>query len=95
MGNVSGKNCTENQNTHFTINNYIFFFRKSDCCENVKKYFRAGQAINDNWRTRIACWISNATHKHSEYVIRIAFFCNNYCANTPHCYNIYTLPVFC
>ena len=24
------------------------------------------------WRMRIACWIPNATNKHSEYVIRIA-----------------------
>jgi hypothetical protein len=25
------------------------------------------------WRTRIACWITKVTDKHSEYVILIAF----------------------
>jgi hypothetical protein len=25
------------------------------------------------WRTHIACWITKATHTHSEYVILIAF----------------------
>ena len=25
------------------------------------------------WRTRIACWITNSTDTHSEYVVLIAF----------------------
>jgi len=53
-----------------------FFFRKS--CrfwDNVEKYGRARQAIDDNitWRMLIACWITKATDTDSEYVILIAF----------------------
>jgi hypothetical protein len=48
------------------------------CClwDNVKKYFRTGQDTDDNIirRILIACWITNATDTHSEYVILIAFF---------------------
>jgi len=39
----------------------------------VKKYCRAGQAIDEIWRVRIACWIPKATDTHSEYVILIDF----------------------
>jgi hypothetical protein len=41
----------------------------------VEKYGTARQATDDNIirRMRIACWISNATDTHSEYVILIAF----------------------
>jgi hypothetical protein len=48
MRNVSDKSCRENQNRHFVLDN--FFFRKScRLWHNVdKKYFRAGQATNDN-----------------------------------------------
>jgi len=33
----------------------------------------AGQDTDDNiiWRTRFACWVTNATNTHSEYVIII------------------------
>jgi len=59
------KSCTENQNTLFCS---ITFPRKSyRLCENVEKYGRAGHAAVHNWRMRIACWITNATEKHSEY----------------------------
>jgi hypothetical protein len=42
---------------------------------NVKKCGRARQATDDNiiQRMRIACWLTNAIHTHSEYVIVIAF----------------------
>jgi len=35
---------------------------------------RARQATDDNtvWHMHIACWITNATETHSEYVILIA-----------------------
>ena len=47
MRNVSDKICRENQNTHFVFSN--FFFRKSyRLRDNVEKYFRAGQATDDN-----------------------------------------------
>ena len=41
----------------------------------MEKYGRAGQATDDNmiWRMRIACWITKAADKHSEYAILIAF----------------------
>jgi hypothetical protein len=42
--NVSDKRCSENQNTHFVLS--IFFNRA--IYENVEKYCRAGQAIDDN-----------------------------------------------
>jgi len=44
--NLWDKNCRENQNTHFMLNN--FFFRKScRLLDNVEKYGRAGQATDD------------------------------------------------
>jgi hypothetical protein len=41
----------------------------------VEKYGRAGQATGDNIirRVRFACWITEATDTHSEYVILTAF----------------------
>jgi hypothetical protein len=41
----------------------------------VKHYVRVGQVTADNIikRMRIACWITKATDKHSEYVIATAF----------------------
>ena len=41
----------------------------------MEKYDTAGQAANDNtiMCMRIACWITKAADKHSEYVILIAF----------------------
>jgi hypothetical protein len=40
----------------------------------MEKYFRAGQPQMTIWRMRIACWIPEATDRHSEYVILIALF---------------------
>jgi hypothetical protein len=39
----------------------------------VGKYGRARRAVDEMWRTRIACWIHNVTNTHLEYVILIAF----------------------
>jgi hypothetical protein len=41
----------------------------------VEKYGRARQVTDDNIirRMRFACWITEATDTHSEYVIRIVF----------------------
>ena len=64
----------ENQNTHFTFNN--FFPRKSRrLWDNVAKYGTAGQTTDDNiiQRMRFACWITKATDIHSEFVIIITF----------------------
>jgi hypothetical protein len=74
MRNVSNTNCRENQNTHFTLNN---FFPRKSCrlCDDVEKYGRARQATDDNIIQRMcfACWITKATNTDSEYVILIAF----------------------
>jgi len=70
--NVSDKNCTENQNTHFKV---FFFFFKS-CCfsDNVEKCCRVGHAPDGNIipRMRFTCWIPKATDTHSEHVTLIA-----------------------
>jgi hypothetical protein len=70
--NVSDKICRENQNTHFVF---------SEVLMNVVPFMRcggkngAGGLATDNIirRMRIACWITKATDRHSEYVILIAF----------------------
>jgi len=54
----------------------VTLFRKScRLWDNVEKYCRAGQAIDNNitLRMRIACWITKATNTHSEYVVLMAF----------------------
>jgi hypothetical protein len=41
--------------------------------DDFEKWCRAGEAADDNiWRKRYVCWITKATHSHSEYVL-IAF----------------------
>jgi len=73
LRNVSDRSCRENRNTHFVFRNFppkiVPFMR------NVEKYDRAGQATDDNIirHMRIACWITKATDRHSEYVLHIAF----------------------
>jgi len=37
-----------------------------------KKYEEQSKPQMTIWRTRIACWITKATDKHSEYAILIA-----------------------
>ena len=66
MINISDKYCKENQK-HFMIN--TFFSRKScGLCDNVEKYGRAREATGENiiWRMRVACWITMATHTHTQ-----------------------------
>jgi len=57
MRNLSDRNCRENQNTHFTSNN--FFFKSCRLWNNVERYCRAGEATEDNMarRRRFACRI--------------------------------------
>ena len=45
------------------------------------------------WSTYILCWMSKVTNTHSEYVILIAFHCNNRQAKPPQLYVLRTLPV--
>jgi hypothetical protein len=73
MRNVSDKSCRENQNTHFTFNN--FFFKSCRLWDNVEKCCGSEQATDGSitWRTRRACWTTKATYTHSEYIILLAF----------------------
>ena len=74
MINISDKSCRQNQNTCFMFN--TSFLRKScRSWNNVEKYSRARQAVDNNKirHMHIACWIPEATNTHSQYVIRIAF----------------------
>ena len=63
-----------NQNTHFVFD--IFFFPPPKIVPFMRECWTTnnGQATNDNiiWRMRIACWITEATNTHSQYVILIA-----------------------
>ena len=46
------------------------------------------QATDDSIirRMRIACWITEATDTHSEYVMFLLFHGSSGYANVPHCY---------
>jgi hypothetical protein len=71
MRNVSDKSCRENQNTHFVFKT----FRKScRLCYNVEKYFRAGQATDNNI-AHAHCMLDTYIYKyiHSGCVILIVF----------------------
>jgi hypothetical protein len=61
----------------------------------VEKKERARQATDDNIirRMRIACWITQATEKHSEYAILIFSYVNVGYTNSPQCYVIRTLSI--
>jgi hypothetical protein len=61
----------------------------------VEKYYRAGQATDDNIirRMSIACWITKATGTRSEYVVLTFFNGSSGYANAPECYVIRTLPL--
>jgi len=85
MRNVSDKNCTENQNTHFVFCNISPPPRKP--CrfwDNVEKYGTSRPATDDNTaersnpqmitrRMRFGCRITETTNTLSEYAILIAF----------------------
>jgi len=45
------------------------------------------------WSMRIVCWMSKVRNTHSEYVILIAFHCNNCYAKAPQWYVLRTFPV--
>ena len=65
MEKVLDKSCGKSRNTHFMLNNFYGNRAGYDImCKNT------GNIIT---RMRFARWITNATGKHSEYVILIAF----------------------
>ena len=75
MRNVSDRSCRENQNTHFTLNN--FFPPKKSCrlWDNAEKYGKARQATYDNIIRHMSfvCWVTKVTNTPSECTIFIAF----------------------
>jgi hypothetical protein len=85
MGNVSGKSCRENQNTH--LHSITFFENRvvyGVIWKNTVDPCRPQMTI---WLLRIACWVTEATNTHSAYVVLIVFFqCYNCCTNALQCY---------
>jgi len=70
MRNVTDKNYRETHDSQLVFNS-------SPTPENpaVENYGRIRQATNGNiiWLMSFSCWITKATHKHSEYAILLAF----------------------
>ena len=71
---LSDKSCTENQNTHFKLINFL----RNSCRlrDNKEKYGGAGEDSHGNtiWCMRFARWVPKATHTHT-HAFRI---CNTY-----------------
>jgi hypothetical protein len=59
-------------------------------CKNMVEPDRPHMAIR---HMRFACWITNVTNTHLEYVIILAFPRHNGCTNAPQRYVIGSLPV--
>ena len=72
MRNVSDKSCRENQNTDFMFSEV---FPKIVPFYEImwKNIVQPERSLMTIWRMRTACWITTATHTHSEHVILIAF----------------------
>jgi hypothetical protein len=88
IGNVSDNSCWENQNTFYVLE----LFRKTcRLWDNVYKYGSASHATDDRLFT---CWITKATHTHSEYLILIAFSLQQCLCDVAQCYVIRELPFF-
>jgi hypothetical protein len=72
MRNVLDACCRENQNTRYMLND--IFHENHAICEIMWK-----NAVQPNrpqmimWCMHFACWITNATETHLEYVILVAF----------------------
>jgi len=64
--------------------------------ENVEKYGTARQDTDENItrRTPIACWITKATDKNTEYVILIAATATIVTQTRPNATFLHTLPAF-
>jgi hypothetical protein len=67
------QNCRENQNTQYVFSNsFLKIMPLMRQCEKTR--CKARHATDDNIiDMRFACWITKATHIHTEYVIRVAF----------------------
>jgi hypothetical protein len=73
MRNISDKSFRENQITNFMFSNFFFFENRAVCEIIWKIIVERGRRQMAIWRMRIACWITEATNTHSDYVIIIAF----------------------
>ena len=83
MRKVSEKSCRENQNTHFVFDK---FFYKTRTVYEIMWQNMAGSVGNVILRMRFACWATNVTDPHSDYVILLIFYSNNCNANAPEYY---------
>jgi len=97
MRNVSDKSCRENQNTHFMFKN--FFSKVVPFMRQCQKILYSPTGNTTVWCMRITYWLTKGhtrTHAHSlslsQYVILIAFHCNNCYKYAPRCYITHTLP---
>ena len=74
-----------------------FFFPENPAAYEImwKTILQQGRPRMTIWRMHMACWVRKATHTHTrtQYVILIAFHCNNGCKDAPECNVIRTLPV--
>jgi hypothetical protein len=80
MRNSSYKSRKENQNIHFTFNNFFWY--------NVEKYGTASQATDDNIirRMRSTCSVNKATDPLTAYATFLLFHGNNGYAKAPRYY---------
>jgi hypothetical protein len=72
MKNVSDEICRENQNTHFTSNNF-FFLKSCRLWDNVEKLFRVRQATDDNM-AHAHCILDNQGYKFTRRIRNIYWF---------------------
>ena len=89
MRNVSDKSCGQNRNTHFMLNIFFFFFRKS-ChlwiCGKML-YSRAGVMWqHGTWAFHAGSLRLQTRSRDIQHFL--LFHCNNGCTKEPHCYVI-------
>jgi len=64
MKNVADRNRTENQNTHFILNN-VFLEKRAVCEIKLQSLIEPDRPQMTIWPMCIACWIPNARNKHT------------------------------
>jgi hypothetical protein len=94
MRNVADKRCRGNQNTDFVFSKVLM--KIVPLRDNVGKLRIAGRATDENITRSLhtACWITNFTNTHLEYLILTAFYYNNGCKKAPQHYVICTFLFF-
>jgi hypothetical protein len=69
VNSVSNRSCREYQNAHFVFNSVL---ENRVVCEIMwKNIVEPGRPQTTIWRVSIACWITKATVKPWQYVIRV------------------------